>query len=805
MADAAMGHASNAELDALWASVTAARPQETAPPHGRHPAAVRIGVPAGAASFIIPRIIKKVTNADDKRMRTLPEDGTWVPKDVLPEGDTRFGPEWQAEELDHRTIIESDPNFKFLTLVAGAANTTVSRLYDEDSVGRKLREVVNERALAAAGEAAAMTLRDLRDERDEMFARKGPADTDAKALGDILESGVFTAAEDHRRAVERYILAVRARKLNVARNAVVVAALPLSTEVELDESVRTVLVAGLPAHNYTPADGGRPLSTDDAAKLSADIATHGTAFAEIAHTALAEALQSEWYSSGDKMADVVTVLKRYIVLLHTPLEATAAPKDTARDPRRRAEPDVPPLNVSRTARDLDADDDRVQAERRAIAPMSWYEEAVAAAGVLTSALPVARSPVPHVTLARRDVATYNDEKNVINATSIAYSIGNFLVGGGTAENRALIARSIAALEETVAAVDAGDYTYADRLRLLSISQDAVAEDPLMRTYDMSVPDGEAGHVSDSAAQWGNAIVWFSQYGTTLFADTLFPVDTRDMHLEPVRDQFVDWATAIRATYAAVTTAMLERIAPGAPPPGFTDTEKRMFRAVRGADLDVVAQFGLVSNTAAAAAEATPLFAIVGSAHAALIKLDSEYTERGLEFERTLRAIDDRIGRMVRGEAAVPRVPRLPYEHRRGWVELPEHSGVVHMLEIVVSGISSAWNRLCRVAPNVTDVVDIKFAQHDAHMRADFAELVAIEMAIAAQRFPKRYIQLGQRAHTMTDLASVLARFQHNYDLSGVHPPPRAPLARSVRDAIRSRGGAARIAPTAAPRRGVLLL
>ena len=152
------------------------------------------------------------------------------------------------------------------------------------------------------------------------------------------------------------------------------------------------------------------------------------------------------------------------------------------------------------------------------------------------------------------------------------------------------------------------------------------------------------------------------------------------------------------------------------------------------------------------------------------------------------SISDRMSKMLRGEPVERQAPALPYEHRRGWVEQPEHSGVVRMESIVMKGIGSAWSRLKRLAPKVTDIVDIEFVQRDPQMREDFAELVAIEMSFVAQRFPKQYIQLGQRAHNMTDLINVINRFKRNYKLvkTGAAPvrkprPRAAPGAAWVAD------------------------
>jgi hypothetical protein len=89
---------------------------------------------------------------------------------------------------------------------------------------------------------------------------------------------------------------------------------------------------------------------------------------------------------------------------------------------------------------------------------------------------------------------------------------------------------------------------------------------------------------------------------------------------------------------------------------------------------------------------------------------------------------------------------------------------VRLVGIVVFGIAKEWETLEIYAPNITENVDIEFVQHDPQIRTAFAELVSIEMAAVAKSWPKQYVQLGQRAHTIIDRVNAINRFRKNFKL-----------------------------------------
>jgi hypothetical protein len=125
--------------------------------------------------------------------------------------------------------------------------------------------------------------------------------------------------------------------------------------------------------------------------------------------------------------------------------------------------------------------------------------------------------------------------------------------------------------------------------------------------------------------------------------------------------------------------------------------------------------------------------------------------------------------MMRGVPLPRQVAEPPYRHRRGWVERPEHSGVVKLKPIVTAAIGSAWGTVQRASPHLAAAVggDVEVLQHHPDLRDDFAELVAVQMAIVAQRFPTRYVQVAQRAHNQIDLLNAIHRL-HTKQLQPGH-------------------------------------
>ena len=88
-----------------------------------------IGVKAGESTFKVPGIYEDWS----KRKKRVPrEDGTpWPPE----EGEGGYyEPEWRSEEDRRRDILEGNPDYKFLRLVAGATGLDVTVLYEEEDL-----------------------------------------------------------------------------------------------------------------------------------------------------------------------------------------------------------------------------------------------------------------------------------------------------------------------------------------------------------------------------------------------------------------------------------------------------------------------------------------------------------------------------------------------------------------------------------------------------------------------------------------------------------------------------------------------
>lgn len=141
----------------------------------------------------------------------------------------------------------------------------------------------------------------------------------------------------------------------------------------------------------------------------------------------------------------------------------------------------------------------------------------------------------------------------------------------------------------------------------------------------------------------------------------------------------------------------------------------------------------------------------------------EVTEDVERIEAQLEKSRERLARLRTGEVRFEDIEQ-PYRHRRQWVEMPEHSGVVRVKPVVVSAIDAAFTLVARLAVYGSRV-DVQFMQHDEQIRGDFAKLVAIEMSLAVMRFPKQYLQLGLRQYAAVDKQSIVQRLRTGYDVS----------------------------------------
>lgn len=151
-----------------------------------------IGVKRGESSFEVDDLKRK------RRLEKVPrEDGREWPKDFEGEGGYYEEP-WRDEAEENRRILEKDPNYQFLILVAGASNVVVEQLYEEgdiQAVFRRGQALLRQQRLAleevkattrdVERDVANLTaeLQDLRMRRNRMLNTEIEADRLFRELG----------------------------------------------------------------------------------------------------------------------------------------------------------------------------------------------------------------------------------------------------------------------------------------------------------------------------------------------------------------------------------------------------------------------------------------------------------------------------------------------------------------------------------------------------------------------------------------------------------------------------------------------
>lgn len=142
-----------------------------------------------------------------------------------------------------------------------------------------------------------------------------------------------------------------------------------------------------------------------------------------------------------------------------------------------------------------------------------------------------------------------------------------------------------------------------------------------------------------------------------------------------------------------------------------------------------------------------------------------------EEKRVLEEIEQlqtRLTNLELGKVEIERQPELPYEHSLAWLNNPINSGILRPHPIVISGISAAFTSLCQRVPWVTSnrtnkPIDVELFQHDTYMMDSFASLVATEMALVANAYPKKYLQLGLRQFSKEDRIKILMNIKNNFE------------------------------------------
>ncbi len=155
-----------------------------------------------------------------------------------------------------------------------------------------------------------------------------------------------------------------------------------------------------------------------------------------------------------------------------------------------------------------------------------------------------------------------------------------------------------------------------------------------------------------------------------------------------------------------------------------------------------------------------------------ICVESEQSEKKEQLDRLSRQqklLEQREDEILRGKPVT-----VDYQHRREWVELPQHSGRITLEPIVVRSISSAFNLLLKYAQEFVpaDVVErrelhtpfLEFLQYDSLLRVEFATLVASEMEIVMRNNPSKYYQLKSMDQILTQRRSAIQNLRQNFEI-----------------------------------------
>ena len=854
----------DAELDAIWNAVTDARPQDSVqdgrdePPGSssgddsadggrKRPSSAMIGIKAGRTSFTVPALREEA-----KRRRVLPEDGTWVNEDAADPGD-RFGPRWRDEEISRQNTLERDPNYQFITAVAGATNTTVERLYDEDSLGASMRRRITEYQARLAGQEAIVDLEKLEKSLD---TEESTREKNFQLQGEVMArqyEGFLAAAKRHAAAVETYINRVYARRDRVdTTNLLVETSSATWVGASKKELTRRVIDAefGIDANemggvdpigvnvslaNVTAASAFNPPMIinmmmqgmkDTVEELIEKIeGNEYRRMEELAGSAqyvkwgdvrriLNGLHEFAWPSGNEETASstdapeaLCIALRRLIVLKHaTHEERIRTVQDFVSDPSGRS-------GLDNTIRDS------VRARFEKNAWEVWLKEAEGLVKVIETATTLLGEE-SQLTSPTEGLSSPPTEDERVGYHIMLFSsetdMRDAKVNAARLESLMTLARAEADNQE---ATTLGILKKGNLVGGVDLWNDKV----IMEDVGLFGDDVVEGNTPDELKVWTDGLNLYETLGGDLL-DRLgveFPVSNNMREAARSNADIPTWSAEMQRPPPSYTTRMkrlwdrhtpvllsaigkCERVAGGDTTVRLTTKERTVYTIVRGFNCEV----GPTEVDQVVREVGKSVLVFSARLYEADLLLAAKMLERVIEQQdKKIEATRERIGKITRGEPVVRAVPEAPYEHRRGWVEQPEHSGVVRLVPIVTQGIAAAWNRLRRLAPDITGAVDVEFLQHDPQMRPDFADLVAVEMALMEQRFPKKYIQLGQRAHTMTDLVSVVQRFRNNFELrhtpgGGTAPMPMPPRPEAGRDALgRRRPIVADITPSGRRGRG----
>jgi hypothetical protein len=179
----------------------------------------------------------------------------------------------------------------------------------------------------------------------------------------------------------------------------------------------------------------------------------------------------------------------------------------------------------------------------------------------------------------------------------------------------------------------------------------------------------------------------------------------------------------------------------------------------------------------------PLLALL---FAIKIYLNNEKTSLEVDLERYNKQRED-IKSKLRDIAAGKVRPtdddiEYPYRQRRGWIEAPEHSGVVKIIPPVVAAISKAYRDLCTLVDGSTNSdggtfsrsgygggarlkyssVPVEQLQRLPEIYDLFAELVAVHVTRSSLRSNNQYYPRDARRQNELDRLNIIQKFKKMY-------------------------------------------
>lgn len=791
---------------------------------------LRFDVPRGETTFT-------VQDPDLDLLRNAPvpaEDGRW-PDDPDERGANdarRFGPEWRGQMQSRRELLERDPNYQFLTLVAGESNNDVVMLYEEDSMGHLDRARMRQFQQRRAIEQAEVTLGDLTTQTTAITTRVVTLERTLSRAQTVLTNddvlrlrtrhtrrvGDYTRALHNRVEMRAFLAFLRARQapmfvvddeanIDIAEEAWAklreTTLRPpklglrgfgaLLTVQQIGRNGRRLVIPDFTDTPFASTVSEPPKAGSGTGRVDVEPFVDDPLFDL---TALVDWLKTDPSWTEDPLHRV-QALERWLLLdvvealsLNETEEVelerlmgalSASPtSEAAWELRTFLATEVKPLAAASL---------KYAYVRNLLIEAVRLGELMESGQAMQDADSTFDVQFGAAAEAAEVVGTRGAGAPVPMRPSHIMDITPALTGRWRAANLQIQAR-VESMRDAVISGDNG----AMLAQLNALGDTSARTDPLVTEGDESRFAG-----IPNANDWIEPMVVYEHVaGKAAFSDADFPSTAADRL--GARDQrlLVPWSAVghkppdnfsqpMLAIYAALMPPwrnLLDKIgrAPPAPPKtDFTADEIQLYAAMSGGVFDIAtglpggAQLNFLDDDA---------FIFGSRLYYAAADLRRMSLDRSLERWRAqLSAVQDRIAAMQRGEPAIVRAPETPYEHRRGWVEEPENSGVVHMKAIVVAAIDKAWSLVKRwTSLGAHEDIDVEFMQHDIAVRGDFATLVAIEMAKAAQRFPKQYLQLGLRTLNDVDERSVMQRFRRGYGVSYIKTArPKARLRNVLMD------------------------